>query len=235
MRASVILPTSLLGKVDNPFHICYGETALLNEVYCNYFKAQKGIRAIILDWSYLWPRRKPDLLQLEESIIKVAADSVILPSISYSWKATVDVAQTFTKICKPKVKFIGTLEGYSLDTLRLCYREIRKLSNLICLPSTLEKVARREEIIRDLRIKESVLYLEVLKDPFEEMPPKDSIGICTSLPIRLAADYRRLEEFKPYAPPIDFVGGKPIDEELAIANSLSYKEAVKRGRPNYSL
>ena len=71
--------------------------------------------------------------------------------------------------------------------------------------------------------------MEVHSDPYEEIPPSSSIGICTSYPVRLAADLRRLSEYSPTPPPLDLLRDSLV-EELVKKNIREYVEVVSSGR-----
>ena len=227
MDVGIVAPRNYLGLCHTRLHLAYA-TYLKHGAYLDFYRRKVSTGTVILDTSPVLPRKLGSSLLLE-GIRLLKPTYVVLPSIDYSWDATLQAARDFRKHRKLP-PFIGVLQGYNLDTLERCYRGLKSLCGVIALPSPLETIARRDEIIRDLGIKESILYIEVYSDPYEEIPPKGSLGICTSLPIRLAQDYRRLEEFVPTPPPLDceLPLVSPF-KELARSNVEDYLEVVKEG------
>lgn len=233
MKVSIISPTSLLTEVENSFYLCYGEVVLRSQEYAAFFatKVHQG-KIVILDFSALLPRSSVGLELLWKAYELIRPSSLVLPGVDFSWKNTLAASQSFIQSYGNKVKsrLIGLVEGYDQDTVRKCYLGISELCGVIGLPCSLEKVARREEIVRDLGITQPTIYLEILGNPLSETIPKSSLGICTSYPIRLAHDYRRLSEFIPAPSPLNFYAPKErFDLELVKSNIDEYLEAVNSG------
>lgn len=220
MHVGIVLPVKYLHLGGSNFHLCYASLLHIEE-YVNYYK---GKERVILDTSPVLPRQVDPIL-LEVGVRKINPSIVILPSVDFSYEKTVEAARGF--LGRVKVKYcIGVIQGLDLQSLQYCYLALRDLCGIIGLPSPLETVARRDEIARDLHIKEKTLYIEIYKNPYEEIPPKDSMGIFTSYPARLAADLRRLSEYNPTPPPLDF-GKEDVIEELISANIEEYLEVIK--------
>lgn len=220
MHVSIVLPTKYLKLNSSGFKLCYA-SQLVDQKYLNYFE---GEDRVVLDTSPELPR-KVDYYLLAWGIKRVNPSIVILPSIDFSAEKTIEAVAGFLSHHKPKY-CVGVVQGLDLDSLSSCYEFIKDYCGIIGLPSPLETIARRDEIIRDLHIKEKVLYIEVYKNPYEEVPPKNSMGICTSYPVRLAADLRKLSEYSPTPPPLDF-GKRDLIEDLARANVEEYLEVIK--------
>lgn len=227
MQVGIISPIKYLHLCTTNLHLCYASFLLSDKTYLRFYRSREGV--VILDYSPRLPR-KSNLEELLEGVELVKPSMVVIPSIDYSSDKTISLARSFLRQSKFK-RLIGTVQGLDLDSLRECYQFLRNYCSVIGLPSPLETIARRDEIIRDLGVKEKVLYLEVYRNPYEEIPPVDSVGICTSFPVRLAIDYRKLSEFSPTPPPLDF-DRKDIVEELARANIKEYLEVVKNARLN---
>lgn len=220
MNVSIILPIKYLQLSNSDFHLCYA-SKLGDAGYLNYYREKERV---LLDTSPELPR-KSDTYLLGWGMKKVKSSIIVLPSVDYSATRTIEVAGSFLSNYKPKY-CVGVVQGIDLDSLRLCYESIRSYCDIIGLPSPLETIARRDEIARDLHIKEKILYIEVYKNPYEEVPPSGSVGICTSYPVRLAADLRKLSEYSPTPPPLDF-GKKDLIENLVKANIEEYLEVIK--------
>jgi len=221
MQVGIIVPIKYLNLSTTKLHLCY-TTLLSNKTYLNFYKDREG--TVILDYSPGLPRR-PDLDKLLVSIKLIKPSLVVLPSIDYSSNRTISLAGDFIRLSKFK-KLIGVVQGLDLDTLNECYSFLRNHCGIIGLPSPLETIARRDEIIRDLGIKEKILYLEVYSNPYEEIPPPNSFGICTSFPARLAADLRKLTEYTPTPSSLDFYKDSLV-EKLVKANIEGYLDVVK--------
>lgn len=223
MQVGLVAPIRYLHLCSTGFYLCYADL-LSNKAYLEFYKRKEG--TIVLDFSPKLPRRA-NLDVLLEGVKLIKPTMVVLPSIDYSSSKTVSLAREFLGRSKFK-QLIGVVQGLNLDTLNECYQFLRNYCSTIGLTSPLETIARRDEIIRDLRVKERVLYIEVYSNPYEEVPPVNSVGICTSFPVRLAADYRKLSEFSPTPPPLDF-NKEEIVEELAVANIEEYLGVIDAG------
>ena len=233
MKVSIVLPVSLLSLYENVFHLCYGEVALEFPDYANFFsgEGQKG-KIVILDYSPRLPRQQINSERLWETYKLVQPTSLVLPGVDYNWKGTLSSAQSFVKEYGGRIKsrLIGLVEGYDLETMRQCYLGMSELCGVIGLPCSLEKIARREEIVRDLGITQPTMYLEILGNPLEEIPPKSAVGLCTSFPVRLAAESKLLSEYIPSPTPLNFSLPKErFDLELVKENIEKYLEVVNSG------
>jgi hypothetical protein len=188
-------------------------------------------KTIILDSSPFLPRVTRTHDSLIEGMHLLNPEIVILPSIDFSWNRTADIDREFVQqYSRDLPDTVGMLQGTNLDSLQRSYNSLRGLCDIIGLASPLEKIARRAEIVRDLEITEPVLYLEIYLNPMEEIPPIGSVGICTSYPLRLAADLRKLEEYYPTPKPLNFYlpEGKLITQ-FADDNTRDYLNLFKGG------
>jgi hypothetical protein len=230
MKVSIICPTSLLSIYKNPFHLCYGDIVLRDPKYLGFFASQRTLgKIVILDSSPNLPRTQVDTEALWKAYKLVGPTSVVLPGIDYNWKGTLKLTQAFVKEYGKGIKaaLIGLLEGHDLESLRQCYRGLSELCGVIGLPCSLEKIARRDEIVRDLGISLPTVYLEILGNPLTEIPSKTTVGLCTSFPVRLAVESRLLEECIPVPLPLNFsLPSEKIDLELVNENIRKYQEIV---------
>lgn len=225
MRISVITPVKYQELNPSNLYVCYA-SHLADKLYRSFFTNKEG--TIILDYGPKLPRRF-DLHEMYSSIELIKPSIIVLPSVDYSYPRTNDLVEVFLRRKRFKQKLIGVVQGLDLYTLNKSYSFLRDKCNIIGLPSPLETVARREEIIRDLGIKEKTIYIEVHANPYEEIPPTDSMGIYTSYPVRLAANLRTLSEYEPTPPPLDFFRENLV-EELVERNIEDYVEAVSNAR-----
>jgi len=225
MHVGIITPIKYLHLNQSNLYLCYA-SLLGNKDYLTYHTRGKEV---ILDTSPILPRRvNLDLLLEGINLVKPAI--VVLPSIDYSCDRTIATVKSFIGLSKFR-NFIGVVQGLDLDSLNECYKFLRNYCSVIALPSPLETIARRDEIARDLHIKEKLLYIEVYSNPYEELPPSNAFGICTSYPVRLAANLRKLSEYSPTPPPLDFNKGDLI-RELAEENIEEYLEVAKYAGSN---
>jgi len=196
---------------------------MLNDAtYFKYYLGNRGV-TLILDYSAKLPR-KVDIYHYHYQIQRLKPTAVVLPSVDYSALRTIDLVREFLGLGSYPMT-IGTLQGNDLESLDECYSFLKEHCDIIGLPSPLEIIARRDEIIRDIGITGKVLYIEVYANPFEEVPPKDSLGVCTSYPLRLASEWRKLSDYKPTPKPLDFhANGLP--EGLVVQNVREYKEVL---------
>ena len=229
MKTGIVAPINYLNYSTAPY-LVYAEF-LTSSKYLNYYRS----KPVLLDTSPVLPR-KSNLEVLLEGVRLLKPKRIILPSKDYSPRNTIGLVQSFLREYRGSGELIGVLQGLDLDSLLVCYNFLRDICGIIALPSVLEKIAGREEIIRDLGVKEPVLYIEVSSNPYREIPPKNSLGICTSYPIRLARDLRELEEYRVTPPPLDFYipDGKLI-EELVESNIEEYTKVVQGGGAWYFL
>lgn len=221
MRVGIIAPIKYQNLNPSDLFVCYA-SLLTNRAYRDFFTGREG--TIILDYSASLPREH-DLDRMIWGIKLIRPSLVVLPSVDYSYARTNYLVEVFLYGRKFKQELIGVLQGVDLESLNKCYSLLRDNCSIIGLPSPLETIARREEIIRDLGVKEKVIYLEVHSNPYEEVPPSTSLGICTSYPVRLAADLRRLSEFSPTPPPLNFYKENLV-VELIEKNIREYVEEI---------
>ena len=224
MRVLVIVPKKFLQKSEPGPYYCY--SYFLDDPEYLHFFQERGSNTI-LDFSPALPRRvSEDSLIYGTKLVKPKL--VVLPSIDYSCEKTVTVASRLIRRI-PKSNLVGVIQGYDIESMRVCYQFLRNYCEVIGLPSTAEKIAKRDEIARDLDIKEKLIYIEVFYNPYEEVPPARSFGICTSYPARLAQDLRKLEEFKPTPRRLNFdVSKDAMIEPLLDWNIERYREAVDK-------
>lgn len=230
MQLSVILPTCLLKYCANPFYVAYATIMVQDSNYAAFFKSRisAGDR-VFLDYSPEIPRHRPDLGLFKSVIETLEPSTIVLPGVEYDWQSTVFLANDLIKKLgySGKYKWIGLVEGTDFSSLSKCYVAIHGLVDAIALPSSLEKIARREEIIRDLQIDKPVYYAEIFKDPNEERPPENVEGLWTSFPVRLALDHRTLDELLPSPPPLNFLIPKSeLDVNLVRSIVQDYSEAL---------
>jgi hypothetical protein len=223
MEVGIIAPLNYLNLCSTNLHMAY-------VVFCqdkNYFNFYRNSRNVILDYSPALPRTgTSSKYPLTREIKYIHPRYVILPSIDYSWERTLLLAQDVASTVGPAG--IGVLQGTNLDTLRKCYIGLKEICDKIALPSIIETIGRRDEIIRDLGIKTRVIYLEVYRNPYEEIPPEGSMGIVTSFPLRLAQESRELISFNPSPKPLNFMAGSgQLREDLAKSNIEDYVKLVK--------
>lgn len=224
MRVGLISPIKYLSEFPSKLNLCYA-SLLSRKTYLDFFSSTEGV--LILDDSPELPR-KPNLERLKRASSLLGPDYVLLPSIDYSSTKTIKLATHFLRTVKVE-KPIGVLQGFNLDSLQECYKALKDSCELVALPSPLETIAKREEIARDLGIKEKVLWVEVYKDPYEEVPPQKSVGICTSFPLRVAQVNKRLSEHaeRPRNPTVLDFYTEDLVLELAKENAKLYIEAVQ--------
>jgi hypothetical protein len=230
MKVGIIAPINYL-EYSSPPYLVYAKFITSNK-YLNYYRSKLGTATMLLGTSPVLPREN-NLEVLSRAIKLLNPNKVILPSKDFSCKNTVNLVEEFLRKFRDFSAecLIGVLQGLDLDTLGKCYTFLKEVCGIIGLPSVLEKIARRDEIIRDLGIKEPTLYIEVFSNPYEEIPPVNSLGIITSYPIRLAQDLRELSEYRLRTPPpLDFhiPKGKLI-EELVEGNIKEYVRVVREG------
>ena len=224
MRVGVISPVKYLAKFSSKLHLCYA--SLLNRrEYLNYYTSVDGVR--ILEDSPNLPRR-PNIERLKEGMKLVKPNYVVLPSIDFSAKKTIELVKYFLSKVKTS-QSIGVIQGYDIDSLQTCYNFLKDNCELVALPSPLETIAKRAEIARDLGLGKKVIWLEVYSNPYEEIPAKESMGICTSFPLRLAQVNKRLSEFaqRPGNPVLLDFGKDDLVEELASENVREYIGVVQ--------
>lgn len=231
MQVSIVTPVKYQDSKYSSFYVCYA-SLLGGSEYLNFFTSSR--KPILLDYSPNLPRGY-DIGAYCTAIKLIKPKVVVLPSADFSYSRTVKLVEASLEVFKLSQNLVGVVQGLDLDSLSKCYSFLRSRCSIIGLPSPLETVARREEIIRDLGIKEKVVYIEVYSNPYEEIPPNSTLGIYTSYPTRLAANLRKLGEFKPTPPPLDFSSSNLV-EELITKNSkeyfelLNFKESSKIGR-----
>lgn len=233
MNIGIIAPIEYLEFSTTNFHICYSDL-LSSKTYLDFYKAKSKSKknTVILDLSPDLPRLKINNARLLEGLDIIKPTYIVLPSVDFSWERTVNLSNSFVDtyddILSPKT--IGVLQGVDLDSLAKCYSGLKDISDIIGLGSSLERLARREEIVRDLKITKPTIYLEVLSDPFEELPCTNCLGVCTSFPVRLAQDLRTLEEYRPTPPSLNFnIPKGKLLEDLVVRNIGDYISAVREG------
>lgn len=224
MKVGVISPIKYLNEFKTDILLCYS-TLLVNRKYLEFIKNYSSL--VILEYSPTLPRYI-NLSELENSLKLYNFQYVIMPSIDFSEQKTLALAKVFLKEFKVKYP-IGVIQGSSLDDMLSCYKFLRNHCEIIALPSPLEKIARRQEIARDLGIKEKLLWLEVFSDPYEEVPTDNAMGICSSFPWRVTQVNKKLGEFKlpPSTPLVLDFYREDLVEKLARENVSKYMEAVR--------
>jgi hypothetical protein len=224
MRVGIISPVKYLNMFPSKLNLCYA-SLLSKKGYLDFCHNTDGM--LILEDSPQLPR-KPSMDRLEAAAKELKPAYVVLPSLDYSTPKTIELVKYFlskTKIKKP----VGVIQGYDIDSLQTCYNFLKDKCEMFALASPLETIAKRAEIARDLGLKSNVIWLEVYKNPYEEIPTKESVGICTSFPLRLAQVHKRLGEFslKPSTPTLLDFEKTDLIEELASENVKLYIGAVQ--------
>lgn len=224
MRVGIVSPVKYLSRFSSKLHLCYA-SLLSKKEYLDYYSDVDGL--LILEDSPELPR-KPDFDRLKAGIEVLGPDCVILPSIDFSATKTIKLVTYFLRkvsVSKP----IGVIQGYDLDSMQTCYNFLKECCELVALPSPLEIIAKRSEIARDLKLKERVIWLEVYKNPYEEVPAKESVGICTSFPLRMAQVNKRLSEYteRPSNPVLLNFDKDDLVLELASENVRAYIGVVQ--------
>jgi len=227
MKVAVISPIHYLSKYcTTSFQYCYSNLILESKTYCNFYKSRVGKDTVILDSSPILPRStyNPDLLY--RAAKKLHPTAIVLPSSDFDTTKTILWAHDFLSKYKKKLgtKFVGVLQGVNKASLKRCYLDFKGLCDIVALPEVNEGVGGRDWVLYNLDIKEPVIYLGVFTDPYKEVPLKAILGICTSFPLRLAYDFRRLDEFIPAPKPLDFRMRKEPVPGLALTNLRRYLE-----------
>lgn len=222
---SIIAPINYLSLcVYNNFHYCYAEF-LDNPIYKEFY-CEAG-KPVILDSSPSLPRSDGSL-SLLLALDMFSPSLVVIPSIDFAMERSITIAEDFLRKSKGRVRnYLGVLQGTSIEELEKSYSFLSSHCSIIGLSCSLESIASRDEIARDLGIKESYLFLEVFSNPLKEVPTVGkAAGVCTSLPIRLAQEGRKIEEYRPTPKPLDFYS-KNLLKELARTNILDYIETLE--------
>lgn len=232
MNVGIVAPVEYLKFCNTNLHLCYSEF-LSEPEYLSFYRAKTSLKknTVILDYSPSLPRKRVNLNSLVAGIRVLKPQIVVLPSIDYSWIRTANLSNEFAEEYDDILpKTIGMLQGIDLDSLAKCYFALKECSDIIGLGSPLESIARREEIIRDLKITKPIIYIEVFQNPYEEVPPDNCMGMITSYPFRLAQALRTMAEFKPNPPALNFLApkGKLLDD-LVVKNIRDYMEVVQEG------
>lgn len=227
MKVGICAPINYLDLCVTKVYPCYAKFAVTSEKYLNFFRSKKGMGTVILDTSPKLPREN-NLDVLFHASRLIEPNLIVLPSRDYSYDRTVGLAQSFIQRSGADRLYIGVVQGNNLDTLLKCYTALKEYCSVIGLPSVLEAIAKRSEIVRDLHIKEQVVLIEVYTNPYEEIHQQSNTVMLTSLPIRLACDSRRLVEYSPTPPPLDYEAPKgELPVELAQDNIEEYLEVVE--------
>jgi len=224
MNVGIIRPIKYLDKFKSRLELCYA-SLLSNKVYLDYYSNSSEV--LILDDSPALPR-KPNLEKLKKFAQLLEPHYVIMPSIDFSADKTISYVTYFLKMFSVE-RPVGVLQGYDIESLGKCYKFLSDCCDMIALPSPLEKIAKRGEIARDLKIKEKILWLEVYRNPYEEVPIEKSVGICTSFPFRVAQVNKRVGEYaiRPVNPVVLNFNVDDLVDELIDNNVREYIEAVQ--------
>jgi hypothetical protein len=224
MDVGIIAPISHLELCNTNLNLAYA--VFIRDT--DYFKFYLGKPNVVLDYSPELPRVVTDSKYALISGLKYLHPKyVVLPSIDYAWEKTLLLAKEVSE--QVGDKGIGTLQGADLEGLYKCYKGLKQICSIIALPSSLELISSRSSIISELGIKEQVLYLEVYRSMQNEQPPENSLGICTSYPIRLAQDGRNLTHCSLVPRLLNFrLPKEQLDEELAKSNIQEYMNLVSK-------
>jgi hypothetical protein len=230
-KVAITLPEAFIHLSTKDMAVCYSSVLRHSSKYYDFFKGYSGI--IILDTSPSFIR-ECNWKTLEWARDKIAVDYLLLPSIDYSAKKTIEIVDRYLEkwsdgeVSEESNPYVGVLQGVSLSSLQECYNYLKKKVTTIALPSGLEKISRREEIVRDLKIDQLSLYLDIYKNPYEEVPPLSSLGIVTSWPLRLASVLRPMTDYYPTPPSVDlFSRYENLSEKIIEDNIKDYLDIVK--------
>lgn len=210
---------------------CYAKYILENPNYLAYYKLKKTKGATIyLDTAPMLPRQT-NLQCLLSAAQQIRPHYIILPSKDYDYKRTVGLALTFIQMLMEinvKSQCVGVLQGIDINSINECYKAIGGKVSTIGLPSVLETVDSRSEIIRKLGITEPIVYIEIHANPIKETYSGKGTVMLTSFPIRLALSARNLSEYAPTPKPLNYE--LPKGESLmglAGENIKAYLEEVR--------
>ena len=232
MKVAIIAPIKFLRKYCiTKFYLCYADIALWSTDYLNFYRERAKTDFVILDHSPKIPR-KPLLNSVYlEAIREIAPGAVVLPNIDYSCTKTLSLSTEFYERYiplggkGPYPKLIGVAQGTDLKEIKKCISGFKNMVDLIGLPSSCERFIPRYRLLP--LISRPIIYLEVYSDPYKEvLGNKLVVGICTSLPLRLAYDLRRLIEFIPTPKPLDFYKETEPLPELAKENVGEYLDLI---------
>ena len=207
LKVALVAPTKFLGAVCSKTRcqIVYAEIASRDPEYLKFYKerASEG-HLVILDSSPIIPRKLGSLLQLKEVAQAIKPFAVVTPDVDLDTKTTIEYYSSL-KDYIPASKIICNIQGHNLEAVKLSYKEARNRCDILGLPMSLEKVIKREWLIRTLKVSKPCFYLEIYKDPREEVPADPCvIGIATSYPFRLGVEGRSLSDLVPEPKPLDF-------------------------------
>lgn len=229
MRVAVIAPVKYLHKYcTTGFHLCYASIVLSNKEYQEFYrwKSQSG-DTVVLDHtpSVLLKHLKLDDFITAYSLVKPT--HIVLPSVNFSGEKTIDALQEYYMKFRGKCQLIGVLQGYDLLDIRQCYKRMVKLVDVIGLPVSCEKILDRSSIVSSLKIKKTTMHLEVLENPHMETPTSNSLGIATSLPLRLAYELRTLSEWRGTPKQLNFNAQSEDLPDIAETNVKEYLRLIK--------
>jgi len=228
---AIISPIKFLSDYCNTtrLQLCYTDIAIKNPEYVNFYceKVKSG-NIVILDSSPRIPRSPISEVFTNEIIKKINPTYVVLPDVDFSWEKTCLLIEEYREVST--VKTIGVLQGVDEKSIKMCYKEIKDYCDVIGLPVSNEKVMNRNDIIRKLKIDKPCIFLGVYKNPIEEIPVCNNIiGLCTDLPVRLGIDLRKLFEYYPEPPVLDFYLDEIPLPELVSSNIMNYLDLVQGG------
>ena len=229
MKVALVAPVKYLNEycLLTDFQICYADIYKKSESYRKFYlsRREKG-DTIVLDYSAKLPRSVPNEIQYLCVINKLCPDYVVLPDVDFSLEKTVSLAKRYLDKIDSSIQLIANLQGQNADQVYECYKSVREYSNVIGLPSTLEKISERHILMRDFGItKDKCIFLEIYKNPRLETSVLPNImGICTSYPVRLGLDLRNLSEHYPTPPPLDFYSDSNPMPELVLENIYDFLE-----------
>jgi len=229
MKAGIIAPTNKLRKycILSSLQYCYATLILSSPTYYTFYRERlKQGDIVILDSTPKLPRKYDTTDILLDAAYKLHPSAIVLPSSDFALERTIIWSEHFQSKLKLTTKTIGVLQGYDTKTLKKCYKELT--CDLIGLPSNLEKVKPRNKLVTQLQLSKPILFIEIYSDPLFEVPVDGNIlGIVTSFPIRLAYDCRKLNEYLPEPPTLDFETEKEPLPELTEKNISKFIKAVE--------
>lgn len=200
MKIGMIAPINFLDKyciTDTQY--CLPRLLVESREYRDFYIGRKKAGDfIILDCRRPSWRREPEDWNLVWMVLGYLKPStIILPSYMFNVKETIKVTNTFKKdLKKLGITLAGCLEGTSHEEIGYCLTKMRKISEVIAIPSHIFNLWRGEEYEFPKIYIESHLNLE-------ELDGLDGT-LITSLPIRLGLEGRLLSDYLPSPPSLTF-------------------------------
>jgi hypothetical protein len=231
MRVGFFAPINYNNLCCTSIAPCYAKYIVSNPNYLAYYKLKKTKGATLyLDTAPNLPRQS-NLQCLLSAAQQLRPQYTILPSKDYDYARTVGLSLTFIQMLEKtsiKSKCVGVLQGVDIGGINQCYKGLKDYVGVIGLPSVLETVAPRADIVRELGIYSPIVYIEVYANPNKETHSDKKTVMLTSFPIRLGLSARKLSEHSPTPRPLNYELPKGESLiKLAIENIKEYLEIVR--------